>query len=70
MFAQRPADAVAGRETLVLVGAVVVMVLFGKIVWGKPNIGRWPAQRAAALAIFVVVLLVLVMLAFALISSR
>jgi hypothetical protein len=70
MFAQGRTDAVAGRETLVLVGALVVMVLFGKIVWGKSTIGRWPAQRAAALAIFVVVLLVLVMLAVALVSSR
>ena len=70
MFAQGPADAVAGRETLVLIGALLVTVLLGKIVWGKSTIGRRPAQRAAALAIFVVLLLLLLTLAVALISSR
>jgi NADH:ubiquinone oxidoreductase subunit 6 (subunit J) len=70
MFAQGQADAVAGYETMMLIGALVVLVLFGKIVWGKSTIRRRPVQRTGALAIFVVLLLVLVMLAVALISSR
>jgi hypothetical protein len=81
MFAQGPADAVrtgalaifvvlvAGYETMMLIGALLVLVLFGKIVWGKSTIRRRPVQRTGALAIFVVLLLVLVMLA-ALNSSR
>jgi hypothetical protein len=32
MFAQGPADAVAGYETMMLIGALLVLVLFGKIV--------------------------------------
>ena len=51
-------------------GALLVLVLFGKIVWGKSTIRRRPVQRTGALAIFVVLLLVLVTLAVALISSR
>ena len=70
MFAQGQADAVAGYETMMLIGALLVLVLFGKIVWGKSTIRRRPVQRTGALAIFVVLLLVLVMLAVALISSR
>jgi NADH:ubiquinone oxidoreductase subunit 6 (subunit J) len=69
MFAQGPADAVAGYETMMLIGALLVLVLFGKIVWGKSTIRRRPVQRTGALAIFVVLLLVLVMLAV-LVSSR
>jgi hypothetical protein len=64
MFAQGQADAVAGYETMMLIGALLVLVLFGKIV------RRRPVQRTGALAIFVVLLLALVMLAVALISSR
>ena len=70
MFAQGPAGIVAGHETLVLIGALLALVLFGKIVWGKSTIGRRPAQRAAALAIFVILSLVLIMITIAIISSR
>jgi hypothetical protein len=70
MFAQGQADAVAGYETMMLIEALLVLVLFGKSVWGKSTIRRRPVQRTGALAIFVVLLLVLVTLAVALISSR
>ena len=63
MFAQGPTGDVAGHETLVLIGALLALVLVGKVVWGKSAIGRRPAQRAAALAILVVFLIVLIMIA-------
>ena len=51
MFAQGQADAVAGYETMTLIGALLVLVLFGKIVWGKSTIRRRPVQREAYLAL-------------------
>jgi hypothetical protein len=80
MFAQAPADAVAGDETMVLIGpahrgparlCALRKDRLGQVHHrGKSTTGRRPVQRGAALAIFVVLLLVLVMLAETRISFR